>query len=388
MRKSGRFVLSALFISLLIAFNARTQTTSPPIYDDNDNPIDLSIEKLPPPKKPAPKPTAPPQAALPQAAPKPLPPAATVTTTTTTTEEAPAPIPEPAAPPQAALPQVATPQTEPQAATPPEAPVVEETVTTTTTTTVVPAPVSPPPAAMPPVVSPPVVMPPAPPPPSETVTTATLPTIPAGDGHPPRDAGMDIATALAVTFDKYDNNSLSSQDTVDVFKLYGRGGEGVGVILIPKHPMMQLSVALLGETGEMLSQTQAPQPGSPLSFQTSPLDSNRTIYIQVKDSNLPEEAPPFELRQYSLELKPIAPPEPVAAPASQTAPQAAVEAAPAVVKPSAPPPSPKPMAKKGKPVSLFSGSMLYTLIGIFILGGLAAVLVVLRRKRSKPAEVD
>lgn len=230
---------------------------------------------------------------------------------------------------------------------------------------------------------------------------------------------MDIATALPVTFNKYDDNTLSSQDTVDVFKLYARTGEGVGVILIPKNPTMQLAVALLGENGELLSQTQAPQPGAPLAFQTSPLDRNRIIYIQIKDANLPMNAPAFELRPYSLELKPIAPPPPAAAivPPATTAPTAVVAPAPAIpaaVPPvtmpqtaavpaptppvamaapeaavptpapteATPAPAPKKEVKKAKSAGSSGHKTLYTVAGIAILGGLLAGLMIIRKRRK------
>ena len=295
MKKLNRIVV---LLALCISAYSWGQTTSPPVYNDDDQPIDLAVEKAPAVKKQAPKPKQPAVAK----------PATEATPTTTAT------IPAPVTPPPEAQPA--------QAPTTPPAPVSAPTPT-------------------PPVTSPPaeaVAPSPAPTPVPAPVTAPITPTLPATapaeivpppinppDGAVKRDAGMDISTSMPVTFDKYDDNSLSSQDTTDVFKLYGRNGEGVGIILIPKSPTMQLSVALLGESGELLSQTQAPQPGAPLSFQTSPLDRNRIIYIQVKDANLPANAPATELRQYSLELKPIAPPPPPPPVAPVAVPQPSAE---------------------------------------------------------------
>src|SRR3989338_7204297 len=88
---------------------------------------------------------------------------------------------------------------------------------------------------------------------------------------------------------------------------------------------MQLSVSLLGESGELLTQTQAAQAGLPLAFQTSTLEVNKIIYVQIKDLSLAAQTPSDLTKKYSLELKPIAPTTapPPPAPLAQPQPQQA-----------------------------------------------------------------
>ena len=177
---------------------------------------------------------------------------------------------------------------------------------------------------------------------------------------------------------------LSPQDPVDTYKFYARADEGIGVILVPAYPSTQFSVDLLGEGGELLSQTQAAQPGATLSFQTSPLDRNAIIYIQVKDASLSPASPLTELRQYTLELKPI-----VAVQAE--APLAAV-APPATLPPEemAPPSSaastPEPQ-KNTKPSGV-SPMLLYGLIGVSALAVVLTVLIVLRKMKKKKVTTE
>ena len=168
---------------------------------------------------------------------------------------------------------------------------------------------------------------------------------------------------------------LSPQDPVDTYKFYARADEGIGVILVPAYPSTQFSVDLLGEGGELLSQTQAAQPGATLSFQTSPLDRNAIIYIQVKDASLSPASPLTELRQYTLELKPI-----VAVQAE--APLAAV-APPATLPPEEMAPPSSAAATHGT-ISM----LLYGLIGISALAVVLTVLIVLRKMKKKKVTTE
>lgn len=208
-----------------------------------------------------------------------------------------------------------------------------------------------------------------------------------GDLGTKKDAGSDLSTALPVTYNKYDDNSLSSQDMIDVYKFYGRSGEGVGIILLPNYPNMQLSVEILGESGELLSQTQASQPGAPLSFQTSPLQKNTTLYLRIKDTNLVVGTASPDLRKYALELKPIVAPVAVVAPppAAAPPPPAAVSAPTATPAPAPAKEAPKAKAKSS---SSLSGSTFITIGGIAVLAVVLAVMIVLRKSRQKKEADD
>lgn len=198
---------------------------------------------------------------------------------------------------------------------------------------------------------------------------------PAADAGPAKDAGSDRYSALPVTFQIYAENFLDTQDTMDVFKLFARAGEGVGVIVAPSSPQMQMSVELMGENGELLSQTQAPNPGAPISFQTSPLDKNSVIYLQIKDMNLMMGvSPPGETRKYSLELKPLTAPEPPPPPPTAmegTFPKSRI------------PEEPLPPEGEGAPGFFSDPLMLYGGIGLGVLGALLAVMMFLRKRRAK-----
>lgn len=197
---------------------------------------------------------------------------------------------------------------------------------------------------------------------------------PAPDAGPAKDAGSDRYSALAVTFQIYSENFLDSQDTMDVFKLFARAGEGVGVIVTPINPQMQMSVELLGEGGELLSQTQAPNPGAPISFQTSPLDKNSVIYLQIKDMNLMMGvSPQGETRKYSLELKPITAPEP---PPPPTAMEGSSEEG-------LPPEGPLPPEGEEAPGFFSDPLMRYGLIGLGLLASVLAGMIFLRKRRAK-----
>lgn len=143
-----------------------------------------------------------------------------------------------------------------------------------------------------------------------------------GDGGPGKDAGQELISALPITFSRYEDNYLSNDDLVDVYKIYARAGEGLGFIIIPSNNDSQLAVDILGPSGDLLSQTQAQQPGQALTFQTSPIPTNSTLFIRIQDTRLlGQGAANPQLRKYSLELKPIAAPQPPAAsfPPSRTA---------------------------------------------------------------------
>lgn len=197
-----------------------------------------------------------------------------------------------------------------------------------------------------------------------------------------KDAGSDIANALPITYSQY-NGTLSTEDNVDLYKFYARAGEGIGMIATPDNPSLQLAVDLLGENGEILSQTQAPQAGAPLSFQTSPLGKNTTIYIQIKDNNLSGLAV-TGLKKYTLELKPIVvavpvTPEPSPTATTETLPPAGVAELPTQTPP--PPPS-QPIVKSVTKESSFS-TLGYSALGIVLLAGLVTLLIVLRKMRMK-----
>ncbi|OGQ28882.1 MAG: hypothetical protein A3F82_09865 [Deltaproteobacteria bacterium RIFCSPLOWO2_12_FULL_44_12] len=241
-----------------------------------------------------------------------------------------------------------------------------------------------------------------PPPPTITPPPPTVTELPP-DGGPKKDAGSDLTSALPVTFQKYEENTLSTKDTADTYKLYSRAGEGIGVILIPSDPSMQLSVSLLGESGELLTQTQAAQAGLPLAFQTSTLEVNKIIYVQIKDLSLAAQTPSDLTKKYSLELKPIAPttapppPAPLAQPQPQQAevtqptppvvPAAPTEAAPQAkeeVKAEA-----KPEVQEPKKTSSLRSRLsqnkkvLYGIVGVGFLVILLVVLMVVRKTRKK-----
>lgn len=218
-------------------------------------------------------------------------------------------------------------------------------------------------------------------------TTGELPS----DGGPNKDAGSNLSEALPITYHRYNENFLTDKDTVDIFKFYGRAGEGLGVIVEPKHPNMQVSVDLLGEGGELLSQTQTAAPGQTLSFQTSTLTENSSIYIQVRDVNLlvrGTAAP--EVHPYSLELKPVI--EAMAFP--PTTPPMAAPVAPEPEEPSPPPSKPKREAggKKGPKKGVEKDSSFldepwafYAMIGA---GALVLILIVLIVVRKITASKD
>lgn len=315
-----KFVLTALIISLLSSFpllaqEPGVQETPPPLYEGSETgetlPPDLAVEPLP---KPKPKPKPPPEVAQPKLEEKPPEPKI---------EEAEIPAVEPPSPKIQVEKEIELPP-------PPKAPEV------------------PVPSNLP-VIKPP---------------TEAAPTT---DGGPLKDAGGDLQTALAVTFAKYENNFLSPQDAADVFQLYTRAREGVGVILKPKHPSSQLVCDLLGKEGELLSQTQAPAAGQTLSFQTSPFEENALLYLRVKDMNLAPDSPPSELREYSLELRPIAALEPPAPPPAELEPAAKRKRA---------------EPKKSDPPLWQNGYVQYGAAG-FALLVLMMVLIALMRRRKK-----
>lgn len=293
----------------------------PPLYDTTEDtgeplPPDLAIEKLPPKPKPKPqleeKPVEEPKAAEPKPE-------------------------EEAAPKIQVEKEIELPSAPPAVPEPPKAPEV-----------IVPSDL-------------PVVKPPA-----EIVGPATP------DAGPLKDAGGDLQTALVVTFTQYENNFLSPEDPVDVFQVYTRALEGVGVILKPKHPSSQLVCDLLGKDGELLSQTQASAAGQTLSFQTSPFKENSLLYLRLKDMNLAPESPLSELREYSLELRPLAavqPPPPAPLPPQLEEPQ-----------PKAPPaekrPEPTTPLWQNEYVQYGVAGFLILVLGMVLLG------LIRRRKKS------
>ena len=187
------------------------------------------------------------------------------------------------------------------------------------------------------------------------------------DGGPFKDAGNDLATSLSITYSLYDDNSLSSQDRMDIFKFYIRTKEGVGVILKPNNPAMQIACEILSETGELLSQTQAATAGAPLSFQTSPFDKNGVIYLRITDMTLLPETPPTDIRRYSLEFKPIAA-------VVETAPPVQAEAAKA---------APEKKNETPKTEAVTGNWFLYGLIGIVVLGAVLLVMILIRKRRQQ-----
>ncbi|MDP2600179.1 MAG: hypothetical protein Q8P84_05530 [Deltaproteobacteria bacterium] len=351
-------ILITLSCGGLVLFHTISWAQESPTYDDNDVPIDLSIGE---PKIIKPKPkqeTAPPAEAQP--APAPAEPAVTVETTTTTTTVTPPPAAPAAAPaPMPVPPPAPAPFPVPTPTAPPA--VVEQTVPTPTLPAQPALPSGLETAPLPP--------------------TAETPVLPA-DGGPHRDAGSDLATAFPVTYAKYENG-LSPQDAIDTYKFYARAHEGIGVILVPAYPSTQFSVDLLGEGGELLSQTQAPQPGATLSFQTSPLDRNATIYIQVKDAGLSPASPLTELRQYTLELKPIAAVQ-TEAPLAATAPSATEPMAPTSEQREREGEAPRALPVEGATRAPIINPMLfYGLIGVCTLAVVLTVLIVLRKMKKK-----
>ena len=190
---------------------------------------------------------------------------------------------------------------------------------------------------------------------------------PLQDGGPFKDAGSDLATSLPITYSLYDDNSLSSQDRMDIFKFYIRTKEGVGVILKPNSPAMQIACEILSETGELLSQTQAATAGAPLSFQTSPFDKNGVIYLRITDMTLLPETPPTDIRRYSLEFKPIAA-------VVETAPPVQAEAAKA---------APEKKNETPKTEAVTGNLFLYGLIGIVVLGAVLLVMILIRKRRPQ-----
>lgn len=214
----------------------------------------------------------------------------------------------------------------------------------------------------------------------ETPTQPVLPAQPAPpDAGPLRDAGENPSQALPVTYALYESNSLSPSDTTDVFQFYARAKEGIGVILKPLHPSSKLSCEILGESGEVLSQTEAINSGELLAFQISPFEENKTIYFRIKDKNLLPESPLSEQRQYSFELKPIATLTPT--PAPPASPQAAsTPSQPPVPSASAPqPPESKPTRQEKQE----GHGTLYGLIGVGVLGVLLALMIFIRKRRKQ-----
>ncbi len=360
------------FYSSLLAQESK-QT---PTYDDNDVPVDLSVGE---PKKIKPKPqtemkpaeTKPTEAVKPKEQPA---------ATGAVKQEAPKPAPEPTPAPT----PVPTP-----APVPAPAPLAPQPVPVPPPPLPVPAPTTPPVA-----VTAPAPITPPPPPTLQPEGTLTQPALPVAevlsppvapvaplpsDGGPQRDAGSDLASALPITYAKYES-LLSPQDPLDTYKFYARANEGIGVILTPGYPSTQFGVDLLGEAGELLSQTQSSQPGATLSFQTSPLDKNATIYIQIRDTNMSAASPLTELRSYTLELKPIAAALPVA-PLVEAAPAAPVAEQPAQA-------TEKPEAKKELGPAIPHSMLLYAIFGAFILAALLTVLIVLRKMKKKKVTTE
>ncbi|MBI4124900.1 MAG: hypothetical protein HY466_03085, partial [Deltaproteobacteria bacterium] len=148
----------------------------------------------------------------------------------------------------------------------------------------------------------------------------------------------------------------------------------------PKHPSSSLVCELLGKNGELLSQTQASAAGQILSFQTSPFEENAVLYLRVKDMNLAPDSPASELREYSLELRPIA--------ALQPPPEAVQSGAP-------PKPEPpgvkeksavreKPKTTREVPAApLWKNEAVQYGVGGFIVLVLVMVLIALMRRRKK-----
>lgn len=342
-----RIVMKKGFVSiscflLLSVGQLSAQNSPPPLYETEEElPKDLAIEKLPPKKKPTPPPQQPP--AQPQETPP-----AEIKPAETVTQPEPKTEPEEKIKVEAKeveIKPVVEPPPQPEITVPEDVPVV-----------------SPTPAPQAPVTPPPVTPPSTAQPPATTPLVAT----PLQDGGPLKDAGNELLSALSVTYSQYESNFLSPVDSVDTFKIFTRLQEGVGVILKPKHPATLLACDLLGEGGELLSQTQASGPGQHLAFQTSPFEKNGIIYLQVRDSNLSADSPPTEQREYSLELKPIAvivPPPP----------------------PPTPPPAPTPV-EQSKDESLFQlpeNFWQYGLAGLVFLVLVLSLIVLIRRRRRK-----
>lgn len=240
--------------------------------------------------------------------------------------------------------------------------------------------------------------------PSIPTTEALAGTAPA-DAVVARDAGSSIAEALPVTYFRYNDNSLSDKDTVDIFKFYARAGESLGIVLEPKDPKMQIAIDLLGESGEVLTQTQASAPGSSLSFQTSPINTNAVVYIQVRDMNLLVQGVPTpEVRGYALELKPISAQTPSTVQPASIAPPIQVPSAtsaPALL-PEVPPTEeaklkPKDRIKKKMGMlheeasSFLDDPMIfYGLVGLSVLVILLLLLIVVRKvsRKGGSKEID
>lgn len=339
MLKKSLVVLFGVGVILFYTSSWSQESKPAPTYDDDDVPVDLSVGE---PKKIKPKP----KTELKPAEPKPTPvqePAATGAVK----QEAPPPVPAPPPAPEPVPTPAPAPTPapiEPALAPPPPSPPLP-----------VPSPTTPPETIMTP----------------PTVETTEIPAAPlaplSSDAGPQRDAGSDLASALPITYARYES-VLSPQDSLDTYKFYARANEGIGFILTPGYPSTQFGVDLLGEMGELLSQTQSSQQGATLSFQTSPLDKNATIYIQIRDANMSTASPLTELRVYTLELKPIATALPIA-PAMEPTPAA--------------PGAEQPEPKKEWAASTLDPMLLYGLIGISVLAVLLTVLIVLRRMKKK-----
>lgn len=257
------FILAAF----LIVGQLQAQTTAPPLHEtEEEEPVDLAPETTPKKKPAAPTPVAPqPQATPPSQETPPATPPTEEKVQVTPEKPIELPSPKPALP-EPALPEPEPPK--PEIKVPSNIPVV---------------PVEP----------------------SAPGQATTVPEMTFPDGGPMKDAGADLTGALPITYAIYNENGLSSADTIDTYKFYGRTKEGVGVILVPSQPSSQLACEIVNERGELLSDTKALNPGEALSFQTSPLEQNSVLYFKIKDLNLLPDSPPTEIRKYSLELKPI-----------------------------------------------------------------------------------
>ncbi len=350
-------IVFSIVLTLFISFQLHAQTSPPPLHEsEEEEPIDLAPEKEAPKKK-----AAPPQK----------------------TEPAPESAPK------------ATEPAEEKVEVAPEKPIE------------LPSPKPPTPAAPLPPPEPPAVEPPKP----EIKVPSNVPVVPvepiapetsvaapgAADGGPMKDAGSDLTAAFPITYALYPENSLSPADTLDVYKLFGRAKEGIGVILIPAQPSSQLVCEILNEQGELLSETKAMSPGETLSFQTSPLEQNSVLYFRVKDLSLLPDSPPAETRKYSLELKPIQPlsiqplsaaPEHAqpgqAQPGQAPTDQGVSEQPEPEQKSEAPEAGKKPKGEGAMEIDW----MLYGLIGTGVLAVLLIAMILLRklsRKKNPPA---
>lgn len=333
-----------IFCLVLLLVGKIYSQTSPPLYEtEEEEPKDLAIEKPAPKKKLAPQPEQPKETPPAEIEPE--------------VKEEPKPETKPAQP-----------QTEPkkEEVTQPEPKLESEEKLKVEAKEEVPLP------------------PPPPPPPEITVPSDVSvvqvkpfeeATTELQDGGPLKDAGGDLPNALVIAYSRYESNFLSPSDLIDIFKIFTRPQEGIGVILKPKQTSTQFACELVGEQGELLSQTQAAAAGETLAFQTSPFEKNGMIYLRVRDLSLLPDSPATEQREYSLELKPIAailpPPPPF---------------------PEQPSPTQSPAKKQEKPMEeppfqLPANFWQYGLAGGAVLVLVVFLLILIRRRRRRDEDI-